>query len=403
LQTWAALAIVTLAGCYVSHERERFEPIDAGLDAPVSDDAATLDAARSCWALEIVFTPTARAQIAVWLEQPDAGSFRTLFLTEAVAYRGIGNRPGALQMNSGFRWPYGRREGVLPAWAHRRVGHGATAFPRVVFQARSEGYASRTGDDSSPEDYFCLSFDAAASGRDGLDALSCASPFHGDRGRYLTDADVAAGYAEPFEDAPAAGRMRPLADQSVYPPRRDVTACTAPSCHDHPDLDRFAADARAAMPEIDEVTAATPRADVPHTVRVTLAPEWPRGTTEVWLEIHTEGDYNEAFGLDEAPTPESPLEEWDYWARNYGYPYRGQPSVVFRVALDLRGSAPVVATAAIPEHHTTVHGLDGTLVPFAGSAITDDPSAAPGSGADRVRFAPDASRVRAAASRVACR
>ena len=45
----------------------------------------------------------------------------TVGLTQAVSVRGIGNRPGAIQMNSGYRWPYGRREGVLPIWAHRRA------------------------------------------------------------------------------------------------------------------------------------------------------------------------------------------------------------------------------------------------------------------------------------------
>ena len=64
--------------------------------------------------VEIHFTPTIRAQVAVWVESADGTQFRTLGLTEAVSYRGIANRPGALQMNSGFHWPYGRREGVLP-------------------------------------------------------------------------------------------------------------------------------------------------------------------------------------------------------------------------------------------------------------------------------------------------
>ena len=69
----------------------------------------------------------------------------TVRLTEAVAFRGIGNRPGASEMNSGYRWPYGRREGVLPVWATRRAAApGAQSFPRVVFQNRVEGLASRS-------------------------------------------------------------------------------------------------------------------------------------------------------------------------------------------------------------------------------------------------------------------
>ena len=83
--------------------------------------------------LQLIYTPTKRAQVAVWIEAADGTFLRTVMLTEAVGLRGIGNRPGALQMNSGFRWPYGRREGVLPVWAYRRASApGAQAFPRVI-------------------------------------------------------------------------------------------------------------------------------------------------------------------------------------------------------------------------------------------------------------------------------
>src|SRR5215208_2756344 len=97
------------------------------------------------------FSPTARAQIAVWIEKADGTFLATVGLTQAVSVRGIGNRPGATQMNSGYHWPYGRREGVLPIWAHRRAAApGAAQFPRVIFQNRGEGLASRTCEDSTP-------------------------------------------------------------------------------------------------------------------------------------------------------------------------------------------------------------------------------------------------------------
>src|SRR5512134_514189 len=132
------------------------------------------------------FTPTERAQIAIWIESAD-GTFRgTVGLTQAVSLHGIGNRPGATQMNSGYHWPYGRREGVLPIWAHRRAAApGAGQFPRVIFQNRPEGYASRTCEDSTLDEYFCLAFRGDAS-RDGLDATTCASPFMSDKGRILS-------------------------------------------------------------------------------------------------------------------------------------------------------------------------------------------------------------------------
>src|SRR6187399_2012249 len=91
-------------------------------------------------AVEFRFTPTKHAQIAIWIEGSDGTFLSTVGLTQAVSLRGIGNRPGADQMNSGYHWPYGRREGVLPIWAHRRAASpGAVQFPRIIFQNRSEG------------------------------------------------------------------------------------------------------------------------------------------------------------------------------------------------------------------------------------------------------------------------
>ena len=79
--------------------------------------------------MEFRFTPTARAQIALWIEKADGTFMGTVRLTQAVGVRGIGNRPGASQMNSGFRWPYGRRLDALPIWAHRRAAApGASLF-----------------------------------------------------------------------------------------------------------------------------------------------------------------------------------------------------------------------------------------------------------------------------------
>src|SRR6187402_1230729 len=168
------------------------------------------------------FSPTARAQIAIWLESADGTFLSTVGLTQAVSVRGIGNRPGASQMNSGYHWPYGRREGVLPIWANRRVSApGAVPFPRVVFQHRPEGYASRTCEDSTRDSYFCLSFTAESTRREGLDAITCASVFNSDKGRIMTAADAAAGYSEPAAaGAPSAWQQidRALDMTSLYPP-----------------------------------------------------------------------------------------------------------------------------------------------------------------------------------------
>ncbi|MDW8245195.1 MAG: hypothetical protein RMJ84_01330 [Sandaracinaceae bacterium] len=178
--------------------------------------------------VEIEYVPTKRAQIAIWISDANDVYLRTLMLTQSVALYGIGNRPGALQMNSGFRWPYGRREGVLPVWAHARMrAPGARPFRRVIFQDRvSEGHASRSSNDYSRDDHFCLSFNLATTQRDALDAVSCASVFNSDKGRYITEADVQRRYREPIEMAPGVPGVYLLDLYSLYPPRRDVRRCT---------------------------------------------------------------------------------------------------------------------------------------------------------------------------------
>lgn len=334
--------------------------------------------------------PTERAQIAVWIEDAGGNYLRTLALTSAVAYRGIGNRPGATQMNSGFLWPYGRREGVLPVWGHRRASApGAIPFGRVIFQDRlSEGFASRTSNDHSLDDYFCLSFSPGASQMDQLDAVTCPSPFNSDKGRYLTNADVARGYAEPFETSAGAGSMRPLELTSIYPPRRDVERCDAAACYDHEDVDRYREDARRAMPEIDAVTMATPPGDRPLTLMYSVPSDWPDGEYVVFVEVNTEGDYNAAWGPSRFPTPIAPAAAWDSWAIDYGYPYRGQPSVVYRVPIRITFAESQASTVE-PFGYGALDGRDGDIHAMDGS-ITNDPNGSPGSGADRLRLEGDA-------------
>src|SRR4051812_18603260 len=180
--------------------------------------AAGQDNQASHGVLEFRFTPVGRAQLALWIER-DGEFVATVRLTEGVGMRGLGNRPGAAEMNSGFRWPYGRREGVLPIWATRRASQpGARLFPRVIFQHRtSEGRASRTTEDSSRDDYYCLQWDKNASRKDALDAVSCATVFNSDKGRFITQDDVTNSYSEPYLPPGASvTRMRSLSLDSLY-------------------------------------------------------------------------------------------------------------------------------------------------------------------------------------------
>lgn len=390
-----------------------FQPLRAGQLALLATlllsawhlPAQAQDAPTANRFIEFEFRPTARAQVALWVETAGGEFVDTVRLTQAVSLRGIGNRPGAMLMNSGFRWPYGRREGVLPHWAHRRASApDAELFPRVIFQnRRSEGFASRTSNDASADNYYCLSFDVSTTGRDALDAVTCASVFMSDKGRYATENDVTGGYAEPFEEIPAqgsTGSMRPLSLKSFYPPRRDATACAGGACADHPDLAKFNADARNVMPNIDAVTMATPPADSLTQVTFDVPAAWPDGEYVAFIEVNVEGDYNDAFNDATHPTPTTPEPQWDFWAKSYGYPYRGQPSVVYRLPFELGSTGTFRAQA--PEGYTDIHGDDGALRSMGDDRIVDDPTGSPGSGADRLRSLPDGSRfvVRARASNV---
>jgi hypothetical protein len=341
------------------------------------------DAAARCRPrVQVSLRPVARAQMAIWVQTEDGSRMQTLLLTEAVGLRGIGNRPGALQLNSGYRYPYGRRETVLPVWATRRMEAGGEPFRRLVYQDRREGYADRTANDHSPEPYFCLSFNVELSRRDGLDAVSCASPFFSDKGRYLGPEDE--GYAQPMQ-IDGMGFMDVLSLESPYPPRRDVERHT--DFYDHPDVARFVADALQVMPELDAVTTAT-LAEEPTELSFELETQWRSARPVLFVEINTEGDYNERYNPDTAPTPSLPEGEWTSWSLAYGYPYMGQPSVVF-------SSPPLEPGVRATVQRPSGYARDGLGAPMSAidDGMTDDPDAAPGSGADRLREDDDGVRL----------
>lgn len=336
--------------------------------------------------LEVRFSATRRAQVAIWIESSDGTYFRTLALTQAVARWGIGNRPGALQMNSGHHWPYGRREGVLPVWAHRRFDHDGTAWRRVIFDGReSEGNASSAGSFGEPinsaDPHFCLSFDAENNDIE-LDGVTCASVFSSNKGRYITAEDIAAGYAEPFVPDEGGAMMRGLSLTSLYPPRRDLTGCVGARCGDHPDASLYAGDGEDIVPEIDAVTTATPAEGALQLVIFDLPEAWPEGDYTVFVEVNVEGDYAPGWDATARPTPRAPAGTWDSWAMSYGYAYRGQPSVVWEVPVTLT-SAGGRFNATAPAGYGTIHGDSGELSAMDGT-IHDDPTANPGSGADRL-------------------
>src|SRR5689334_4777848 len=87
-------------------------------------------ALAECRVAEFRFNPVSDLQIVVWIEDTHGNYVDTVYITRATGSLGLGNRPGRYDFNSEILWPYGRRENVLPVWAHRR---GVT-YPRVVYQ-----------------------------------------------------------------------------------------------------------------------------------------------------------------------------------------------------------------------------------------------------------------------------
>ena len=333
--------------------------------------------------IEVRFRPTRRAQIAMWMEDEAGTRFQTIRLTEATAYRGLDNRPGALQMNSGFHWPYGRREGALPIWASRRAEVSGTAFRRVVFNGRaSEGHASVSGAEpgNTRDAYYCLSFSRDLSDRAALDAMTCASVFFSNKGRYLTESDFRTGYGEPWEEG-AMARMRPLSLTSLYPPRRDIAVCEG-ICGDAPEVAQYTRDALAVMPDLDTVSMATPTGTSEELIDFALPRAWPDGNYVVRIEVNVEGDYAPGWDDTARPTPHGPSGSWDSWAESYGYAYRGQPSVLYEIPVRIDAAGTLASTRA-PVGYGDIHGATGNVTPI-DATIVDDPSGASGSGADRL-------------------
>ncbi len=206
----------------------------------------------------------------------------------------------------------------------------------------------------------------------------------------MTPEDVASGYSEPFEQG-ARVEMRPLSLESYYPPRRDVARCSSTGCFDHPDVASFTSDARAVMPGIDAVTMATPAGDMLRRIAFDVPADWEDGEYIAFVEVNVEGDYNDSFNDVVYPTPEGPSGGWDYWAENYGYAYRGQPSVVYSIPFVL-GPGGGSFTASRPIGYAALDGETGDMTPMS-PIITDDPGGTPGSGADRLRLMADGARV----------
>ncbi|MGE0399335.1 MAG: fibronectin type III domain-containing protein [Kofleriaceae bacterium] len=306
--------------------------------------ASTAEAGE-CHLVDVQFQPERRTdlrpaksqppQIVIWLEDA-AGNYKdTLFITQQTGTYGLGNRPGRWDFNSAPQWPYGRRLGVFPVWAHRKTPRD---FDEIAFQLNSskdlepdENNLSHPFNKSSRELHYCRPMQPE---EPAYDALTCASP-----NVVFTDKGV-----------------RNAATRNPYPPRQD--AIRAPGM-DHADVDTYND-----MNPFDAVSQATPLTGQLATISWPIPAGFPMGDYVVWMEVSTEFDHNDTYSTTAYPAPTGiPWSE-------YGEPYRGQPSLVFKVPFRF-GPVADLANTATYAGYGDIDGATGTLHPPDGTITLD--------------------------------
>ncbi len=285
----------------------------------VSLAASSALADQPCRIVEVSFTPASRLQIAVWAEDLSGNFIDTLYVTRATGALGLANRPGNGEFKSAYRWPYGRREMVLPVWAHRHnhsYGYVTMGGARGIDKTdNSIGYHESY---SSSEPFYCPPSSTK------LDAVSCASPFTGSKGLYLPGMS------------------------SLYPPRADLT--TFADEYDSVDAHHYAADN-----DIAAISQATPPggALVDPPITWAMPDSAASGTYRIFVEASREADFNSSHHYPSFPDVNSEL-------RGFGSDALGQPSVVYSVPVMIDGTADEVSTADW-DGYGSWDGSDGNL------------------------------------------
>jgi hypothetical protein len=240
-------------------------------------------------------------QIVIWVEDGGGNYIDTVFITQQTGTYGLGNRPGRFDFNSAPSWPYGRRTTTFPVWAERKPER----FDSIVFNNDQESNLSHPVMQSSDEHHFCRPMMPE---EPGYDAMTCATP----------NVDTEKGTREPTLP-------------SKYPPRQDMTR---DPLHDDPSVDTFRD-----MNPYDAISAATPAPG--QLARIGWSPPFdlPDGDYVMWVEASTEFDHNETYSPTAYPAPTAiPWME-------FGEPYRGQPSIVYRVPFTVDAAEHTVITA----------------------------------------------------------
>jgi hypothetical protein len=332
-----------------------FVPV-AALTALFVAGAAWADA--PCRTVEVSFKPVKNLQIAVWIEDT-AGNYQgTAFVTRLTGTFGLANRPGNHFLHSRERFPYGRRDMVLPVWAHKRNHtYGFVVMGGAIGNSKATCAQHATAGDcdddtiayhsavSSLEPFYCSPSGAMITQQDGMDVVSCASTFIGSKGAYAND-----------------GRV------SYYPPRADLTRFTA--------IDSDDARGYSPINDLGAVSGATPQREQLLDPPVRWRPPGD-GQYVVKIELSQESDFNASHNYPQAVDSQNGS-KGGYDFNSYGHDFLGQPSVVYAVPITVGPSDDEQVTSTY-QGYGDWDGASGTLHP-ADATINDTP----GSGAGRL-------------------
>lgn len=333
----------------------------------------------TCRNVQIEFKPVKNLQIAVWIEDTQGNYVATAYVTRLTGTFGLANRPGNHFLHSAARFPYGRRDMVLPIWAHKRnktygyvvMGGAAGNDPSNCNAFDGPGscddntIAFHAGV-SSPEPFYCSpSGGTITQNAQGMDVVSCASPFYGSKGAYATD-----------------GRV------SYYPPRADLTSFNM--------YDSSEAHSYASVNDLGAISGATPQLEQllnPPITWTSLAD----GQYVVKIEVSLESDFNMYHNYQYAVDDQTSF-------NSYGKNYLGQPSIVYAVPITVGPDGDVETTSSYEGY--------AEFDPQTGSTGRELPpdmtiSDAPGTGAGRLLDVTDGGqtfrvRVRALAGAASC-
>jgi hypothetical protein len=281
-------------------------------------------------------------QIAVWLETPDHTLVDTIMVTSLTATRGIGNRPGVWNFRSGPKFPYGKRWMSLPIWAYAR----GKLFDSAFMQDDRETWMGFHEAHSSKEPYFCRPVSPTEVNLN-VDVITCPS--------------------QNFNSAK--GKLEPT--KSYYPPRNDLTMFTNSDCDNVGGTlatCHVSAATYGALNDLDAVAAATPPYGQPYTRTWNLPQGLPAGNYAVVVEVNKEYDTNASH---------SHMAYEDPNLASYGVDGNfGQPSVIYRVPVQVGGSTPTAAVTSQIAGYSSWFGdapLDGTILPRDGTISSNVP------------------------------